>query len=219
MKNGQTDVERAAESERDIQRNQNIKKGAREICYIAMFVAIMAVCSWLSVNIGEIPITLQTMGMCLAGGLLGWKRGGIAVLAYILLGLVGVPVFSGFTGGVAKLVSPTGGYIIGFIFTALIVGVTSDLVQGKKIGLRLGALVAAMIVGIAVCYVFGTGWFICLYIKAHDEVTFVGALSYALTKCVLPFILPDLVKIAVAAVLTERLRKYMKIDQNREKGV
>lgn len=85
------------------------KSAAREICYTAMFVAIITVCAWISIPIGEIPITLQTMGVCLAAALLGWKRGAIATAVYILLGLCGVPVFTGFTGGVAKLVLPTGG--------------------------------------------------------------------------------------------------------------
>ena len=89
------------------------KSAAREICYTAMFVAIITVCAWISIPIGEIPITLQTMGVCLAAALLGWKRGAIATAVYILLGLCGVPVFTGFTGGVAKLVLPTGGYIVG----------------------------------------------------------------------------------------------------------
>lgn len=78
------------------------KSAAREICYTAMFVAIITVCTWISIPIGEIPITLQTMGVCLAAALLGWKRGAIATAVYILLGLCGVPVFTGFTGGVCQ---------------------------------------------------------------------------------------------------------------------
>ena len=123
------------------------KSAAREICYTAMFVAIITVCAWISIPIGEIPITLQTMGVCLAAALLGWKRGAIATVVYILLGLCGVPVFTGFTGGVSKLVLPTGGYIVGFLFTALIVGAASDSIKIKNVLARMALLAAAMAVG------------------------------------------------------------------------
>ena len=105
---------------------------ARDLCYIALFAAIIAVCAWISVPVGDIPVTLQTMGVCLAAAFLGLKRGTAAVAVYILLGLCGVPVFAGFTGGAAKLLMPTGGYIVGFIFTALVVGGVSDAV-GERI--------------------------------------------------------------------------------------
>ena len=85
------------------------KSAAYDIAISALFVAVIAICAWIAVPISEISITLQTMGVCLAAALLGWKRGLAVVSAYILLGLVGVPVFSGFTGGAAKLIGPTGG--------------------------------------------------------------------------------------------------------------
>mgnify|MGYP000017915712 FL=1 len=183
------------------------KSAAREICYTAMFVAIITVCAWISIPIGEIPITLQTMGVCLAAALLGWKRGAIATAVYILLGLCGVPVFTGFTGGVAKLVLPTGGYIVGFLFTALIVGAASDYIKIKNVLARMAVLAAAMAVGIAVCYAFGTAWFMALYARAEKSITLAGALSL----CVVPYLLPDLVKVIFAAALVAKLKKYMKI--------
>lgn len=180
------------------------KSAAREICYTAMFVAIITVCAWISIPIGEIPITLQTMGVCLAAALLGWKRGAIATAVYILLGLCGVPVF---TGGVAKLVLPTGGYIVGFLFTALIVGAASDSIKIKNVLARMALLAAAMAVGIAVCYAFGTAWFMALYARAEKSITLAGALSL----CVVPYLLPDLVKVVFAAALVAKLKKHMKI--------
>lgn len=184
-----------------------VKNAAREICYTAMFVAIITVCAWISIPIGEIPITLQTMGVCLAAALLGWKRGTIATAVYILLGLCGVPVFTGFTGGVAKLVLPTGGYIVGFLFTALIVGAASDYIKIKNDWARMAVLAAAMALGIAVCYAFGTAWFMVLYARAEKSITLAGALSL----CVVPYLLPDFVKIVFAAALVAKLKKHMKI--------
>ncbi len=182
---------------------------AREICYTAMFTAIIAVCAWISIPLpGGIPVTLQTMGVCLAAGFLGWKRGLLAVTVYILLGLCGVPVFAGFTAGAAKLGSPTGGYIVGFLFTAVAVGVVSDYVRPKNDWARTGILAAAMALGIALCYAFGTVWFMYVYnAGAESTVTLAGALS----MCVVPYLLPDLVKIVCAAVLVAKLKRYMKI--------
>lgn len=205
MEENQTEQEVQPESKDG--KKRIARSAAREICYMAMFVAIMAVCAWIAIPIGDIPITLQTMGVCLAAGFLGWKRGTAAVAVYILLGLCGVPVFAGFIGGVAKLASPTGGYIVGFLFTALIVGMVSDYVKLKNFWARAGMLVVAMAVGIAVCYAFGTAWFMILYMKADKAITLAGALSL----CVIPYLLPDFVKIIVAAALVTRLKKYMKI--------
>lgn len=177
------------------------------ICITAMFVAIIAVCAWLAIPISAISITLQTMGVCLAAALLGWKRGVIAVVAYILLGLVGVPVFTGPKGGVAVLAGVTGGYIVGFLFTALIVGIVSDLVKNRKKIFQIIFLAVSMVVGIAVCYAFGTGWFVVVYGMKNAEPITVAA---ALDVCVFPYIIPDLIKVAVATALAVTLKRFIK---------
>ena len=186
-----------------------VRSAAREISYTAMFVAIIAVCAWIAIPLpSNISITLQTMGVCLAAGVLGWKWGLIAVAVYILLGLCGVPVFQGFTAGAAKLGSVTGGYIVGFLFTAAAVGLAADYIKVKSGWLRAAALVAAMVVGVALCYLFGTIWFIYVYNAGADTtVTFAAALM----TCVVPYILPDLIKIVCAAALVTKLKKYMKL--------
>ena len=91
----------------------------RDVAYIAIFTALMAVCSWISIPTA-IPFTLQTMAVFLAVGLLGGKRGTLAVTAYVLLGAVGAPVFANFSGGIGILLGQTGGYILGFIGSALV---------------------------------------------------------------------------------------------------
>lgn len=177
---------------------ENIKKKKLrtiDIVYVGLFAALIAVCAWISIPM-TVSFTLQTCAVCLTAGLLGRKRGTLTVIIYILLGMVGLPVFTGFKSGIAAVTGPTGGYIVGFIFTALIVGLAAD-----RLGKKLWVNVIFMAVGILVCYLFGTVWFMIAY-----KVTFVSALS----TCVVPFLIPDAVKIAVAAVLVNRLKKFVK---------
>lgn len=178
-------------------------KSILSIVYVALFAAIISVCSLISIPIGTIPVTLQLLGICLASGFLGWFRGTISVVIYILLGLIGIPVFAGGTSGFAKLASPTGGYIIGFIFTALII----DLAV-KFFGRKLYVLIIAMVLGVLVCYAFGTAWFMILYNSSPDKSIGLGS---ALSMCVIPFLPFDAIKIAVSAVLVNRLHKFIKL--------
>ncbi len=177
---------------------ENVKKKkfkTIDIVYVGLFAALIAVCAWISIPM-TVSFTLQTCAICLTAGLLGWKRGTLTVIIYILLGMVGLPVFTGFKSGIAAVTGPTGGYIVGFIFTALIVGLAAD-----KFGKKLWVNVIFMAVGILVCYLFGTVWFMIAY-----KVTFASAL----TTCVIPFLIPDAAKVAVAAVLVNRLKKFVK---------
>ena len=167
--------------------------------YIGLSAAIIAVCSWISIPL-TVPITLQTMGVVLISGLFSAKRGTLSTLLYILIGAIGVPVFSGFKSGFGVLLGSTGGYIIGFIFTALIVGIVSDKTN------KLWALILSMVVGILVCYAFGTAWFAVVYAKTNEP----ASLTTILGWCVIPFLIPDAIKIALAAVLTNRLKKFVK---------
>ena len=182
-----------------------MKQGFRvkELAYVAMGIALTAVCSWISVPAllpTMVPFTLQTFAVCLVTALLGLRLGLWTVAGYILLGLVGVPVFSGFRGGLGVLLGTTGGYIVGFLFTALIVGLAVD-----RLGRKLPVLIAAMALGILLCYTFGTMWFVQVYTKNSGAI----GVGTALAWCVLPYLLPDAVKIALAAVWKgiEQLRK------------
>ena len=171
----------------------------RDIALIAMGVALTAVCSWISIPL-TVPFTMQTFAVCLVTALFGLRQGMWTVVCYILLGAAGAPVFSGFSGGVSVLLGPTGGYIIGFLFTALIVGLASE-----KLGQCLPVLAAAMAAGILVCYAFGTAWFMFVFARKSGPI----GLGTALAWCVLPYLLPDAVKIALASVLVQRLRPIM----------
>ncbi len=163
---------------------------------IALCAAVMAVCSWISIP-AAVPFTMQTFGVFLVVGLLGGRNGTLAVLVYLLLGAAGLPVFSGFAGGIGHLFGVTGGYIIGFVFSALIMWLIESL-----LGRSFKILVLSMIAGLLVCYAFGTAWFMVVYTRDTGSI---GVMS-ALTWCVFPYIIPDLLKIVLAAGLTRRLR-------------
>lgn len=185
--------------------SKRIHGAAKEIAYIALGVALITVCAWISLPIGEVPFTLQTFAVAAVGGLLGMKQGTAAVAVYVLMGLVGIPVFAGFKAGAAALMGATGGYILGFVFAALIPAAAKHIpVQGKRA--RVCIFYAAMILGLAVCYFFGTVWFLLVYNRGAADPMGVTA---ALSLCVLPYILPDLIKLALASFLTVKLERYV----------
>lgn len=191
-------------TEKSYNNPKNTKKSVlTDMVYVAVFTAIISVLAQISIPLGVIvPFTLQTLGMFLAGAMLGWKRGTLSVILYVLLGAVGLPVFAGFSGGVSVLFGPTGGYIIGFIFTALAVGFMTD-----KLGRKLWVLAVSMVIGLLLCYIFGTAWFIILYNIQGNAMDLITALGY----CVFPFLIADGLKIIVAAVLVNRLDKIIKL--------
>lgn len=176
------------------------KSVAREIALVGLAVAIITVCAWTTLPVLTVPFTLQTLGVALIGGVLGWKRGLASVAVYILLGLIGVPVFAGFKAGVGALLNVTGGYIIGFFFLALVPALFKFIPVQNKWG-RAGVFYAGAAVGMAICYLFGTVWFVYL-----AKCTF----YHALAVCVLPYLLPDAVKFVVSSLLTVRLEKVVK---------
>ncbi len=182
------------ETDSDMKRNK-----LYDTIYIGLCAALIAVCSQIQIP-AAVPFTLQTFAIFLTCGLLGGKRGTVSVLIYILLGAVGLPVFAGFKGGIGALLGTTGGYIIGFIFTALIMWLFEKL-PGKKL-ITLGI---SMVCGLIICYAFGTAWFIYVYTNTKEPVGILTALSW----CVFPFIIPDMIKIALALALTSRLRKLI----------
>ena len=155
----------------------------------SLFAALIAVCAWISVPVLDIAFTLQTLGIFLSLGLLGGKRGCAAIGIYLLLGAVGLPVFSGFRGGVGALAGVTGGYLWGFLFAGLVYWALAPF--GK---------LPAMIAGQFVCYLWGSVWFL-LYTG--------GGLWVILFRCVVPYIIPDAAKLWLAHLLTHRLARHI----------
>ena len=176
-----------------------VRSKTYDMVYIAVFAVLMAICSWISIP-ATVPFTLQTFAVFLTVGVLGGKRGSMAVLIYILLGAIGIPVFAGFSGGLGILLNNTGGYIIGFLFSALVMWAMESL-WGKKPVIQI----LSMVVGLIVCYAMGTIWFMVVYTRTSGAV----GLGTVLGWCVIPFIIPDLVKIALAFVLSRRVRKLV----------
>ena len=171
-----------------------MKFSTRDLCFCAIGAALIAVCAWISIP-ADVPFTLQTFAIFAVCGLLGGKRGTVSVLVYLLLGAVGAPVFAGFRGGFASLIGTTGGYLVGFILLALIIA----LAQAHW-GLGQWVFVLSAAVGLLVCYAFGTTWFLIVYTR-----TGAITLGVVLAKCVLPFLLPDAIKLALATLLRARL--------------
>ena len=180
------------------------KFSTMEIVLVGLFAALTAVCSWISIPAPAplAPFTLQTFAVFCSLEILGGKRGFFAVLVYILLGAVGVPVFAQFTGGAGVLFGSTGGYIIGFLFSAAVYWVM-EVLLGKKLWVRITALIA----GLLVCYAFGTVWFMIVYSRDNAAV----GLGTALMWCVVPFLLPDAAKLALALGISAAVKKRVHV--------
>ena len=161
----------------------------RKLTRCALFAAMMALCAWIGVPLGHTVFTMQTFGVLLALGLLGGKRGTVSILCYLFLGAAGLPVFSGFRGGIGAILGPTGGYLWGFLATGLVFW-----------ALEKWSRPLAMIAGIIACYACGTVWYM----------TYTGgALAAVLAQTVLPYLIPDAVKLILALRLTRRLKRFM----------
>lgn len=174
-----------------------------DMAYIAVFTVLIAICSWISIPT-VIPFTLQTFAVFLAVEVLGGRRGTLAVTLYVLLGAIGVPVFAEFTGGLGIILRNTGGYIIGFILSALVMWLMETIFI-KKLHVQHVLFVQAvsMVLGLLACYAAGTIWFMLVYMKDAGPV----GLTTVLGWCVIPFMIPDAVKIALALMLGNILRK------------
>ena len=184
---------------RKMQTEAAVRGKTYDMVYIGVFTVLIAVCSWISIP-AAVPFTLQTFGVFMAVEVLGGKRGTMAVLVYILMGAVGIPVFAGFQGGIGVIFNTTGGYIVGFLCSALIMWAAESLF-GKKPLVRLLSMAA----GLIACYALGTIWFMVVYGRTTGAVGLMTVLGW----CVIPFIIPDLVKIGLAYFISRKIRGVM----------
>lgn len=155
----------------------------------SLFAGLMAICAWISIPVLDIAFTMQTFAVCLALLILGGKWGTVSIVIYLLLGLVGLPVFSGFRGGPGVLLGVTGGYLWGFLFTGLCFWC------GEKWG-----KIPSLILGLLACYCCGSFWF-AWYSG--------GGLELILLRCVVPYLVPDAVKLWLALRISKRIKKYV----------
>ena len=166
--------------------------GAKRICLCGLFSALLCVCSWLCVPVGNLMFTLQTFAALLALGLLGGKWGTVSIGIYLALGAVGLPVFSGFRGGLGMLFGATGGFLWGFLAAGFAYWGVWQLSKSQLI---------SMVSALAVWYAVGAVWYQIFYLQ--------GSFGAVLLTCVVPYLLPDAGKLLLALFLTKRLKKIV----------
>lgn len=176
-----------------------MKRKVRILVFIALLAALLAISAPLSFNIGLVPITLATFTIYLIGGLTKKCNGMFSVMIYIGLGLIGLPVFANFRGGISVLLGPTGGFIIGYIPMALTISLLTSI-DKKKIYLYY----LSMLLGTFICYTIGLLWFMMMMDLTIGE---------ALAICVIPFIVFDLIKIALAGTIAFILNKKANFEE------
>ena len=167
----------------------------KDMTITAVMAALICIAGPLTIPMGPIPLSLATFAVYLAVAVTGKKYGTTAVGLYLLIGIIGVPVFSGFSGGFQKLAGVTGGYLIGYLPCAFLSGIGAERAEKKG---RRWLLPVMMTAGTAVLYAIGTAWFM---IQTGN------ALGAALSLCVIPFLPGDAVKILAASILSPMIRK------------
>lgn len=175
-----------------------MKTNIQKLTCTALMAAVICILSpfAIPIPISETPISLGTFAVYLAACLLGWKLGTVSVLIYLLLGCVGVPVFTGSMSGISRLAGPTGGYLIGYLTIALIVGWFVDHFETK-----LPMYFVGLVLGTATCYLFGTLW-----MKISLHLSWKAAISAG----VIPYLPLDTVKIVLAGFFTFPVRRQLK---------
>ncbi len=188
---------------------------------IPLFAITIAAGAWITIP-AAIPFTMQTFCIFLSLYILGGRNGTRAILLYLLLGAIGLPVFSGFNAGLSVLAGPTGGYLVGFIFIGLSYRIGEGFEERSKANrensercvnsedcpnsekcekLERASKFLFSLLGLVICYAFGTGWFVYISNSSASAVTVLQALSL----CVLPYIIPDLLKLLLASKLSDKL--------------
>ena len=168
----------------------------QKLTLCALCCAMLCVLSQIQIPLPPVPLSLSLLAVYLCGALLGRRSGAATAWAYLLLGAAGVPVFAGFAGGVSSLFGPTGGFLVGYILCAWLVGLLTE-----HFGFSRRRLILSMAAGTLACYALGTMWFMLI--------TGTSAWS-AIAACVLPFLPGDLLKILLAAFLVRRLQKPLR---------
>ena len=173
------------------------KRIVRDMTLIALFSALISVTAFISIPFGTLPITLQTFGVFSSLMLLGGKRGTISVGVYIALGAVGLPVFSGFSGGIGRLFDATGGFIWGFLASALVYWLLSWILGSSVVSTVISCIISHLAL-----YAVGSAW---LYIGYSDGTGFFPTLAAS----VLPCLIPDVIKLVLAVFICEKMKKRL----------
>lgn len=180
-----------------------------DIAVIAVSAALITICSWISLQIGPVPVTLQTLAVLAVLLTTGGRRGTIAVSVYLALGAIGVPVFSGFKGGPAAFAGPTGGFLLGFLAAALVYWLLEKLVFARLMTTQKKKIIFGFVISVIfelIMYTVGVIWFMTVYAAQTGPVGLVTVLGW----CVIPFIIPDIVKIAAAVIISSRASGFVR---------
>ena len=180
-----------------------------DLVLIAISAALITVCSWISIPLGPVPFTLQTMAILAVMLTCGGRRGTISILVYLVMGACGIPVFAGFKGGVTSLIGPTGGFLVGFLIARLIYWLLEKLIFKKLMTSTVKTWIFGAINSVifeVVLYIVGVIWFMTVYAAKTGPI----GLGAVMTMCVIPFIIPDIVKLIAAVIIGERARKLVK---------
>ena len=169
-----------------------------DLVLCALGAALLSISGVIAIPAGDVGITLQTFTLFLLLLTMGGKRGSVSCLVYLLLGAVGVPVFSGFRGGFGVLVGPSGGYLFGFLALCLVYWAFTAGHSDKNCR-KLG-----MIFGLLACYLFGSFWYCAVYAKVETS-----QLALSMGQIVLPYIVPDVIKMVCADAVVRRLNKFL----------
>lgn len=173
-----------------------MKLSTRDLIITALFTALTAVGGFISIPLGPVPLTLQTLFVVLSGLILGSKLGALSQITYVILGLIGVPIFSGGTGGLTTVVSPTFGFLVGFIVAAYVIG---KLTEKSK---SLSKIITSVLIGSFVIYLIGIPYFYFIFTNyLGKSINFYTALKYA---CI-PFLPGDIIKAVIAIILAKQL--------------
>ncbi len=176
---------------------------------IAISAALITVCSWISIPLGPVPFTLQTMAILAILMSIGGARGTVAIAVYLLMGLVGLPVFAGFKGGPSAFIGPTGGFLIGFIIAGLVYFMLEKLIFSRLKSDYKHRILWGILNSLAfeiVLYTVGVIWFIVVYGRQTGPI----GLAAVIGMCVVPFIIPDIVKLVIAVMIGERAGKLVR---------
>ena len=190
-------------------RNGPERKKAYNITVIAVSAALITICSWISIPVGPVPVTLQTLAVLAVLLTTGGRRGTMAIAVFLALGAVGAPVFAGFKGGPAAFIGPTGGFLAGFIAAALVFWLLEKLIFARLMSTPAKRLIFGFVNSFVfelVLYTVGVIWFMTVYAAKTGPIGFGAVMS----MCVIPFIIPDIVKMIAAAVIGSRAYRFVR---------
>lgn len=176
-------------------------KKTRNITYTALFAAIISILSVISVPVGTIPISLGLFGVLISALCLSLTQSILSVAVYLLLGIIGLPVFSGFRSGISMLAGPTGGYLLSYIAVSAVTGKIARFAKGKSRSVAVAITLSACCIGVTASYIIGTAFY-----SITTGTTFVAALSL----CVFPFIPFDIIKAVTATLVSIRLKALLR---------